>query len=365
MELTYDEAYYLFTRDLLVKSLRDYKLTLDTYQYLDGIMLLTTTSMMQSIKKAALEESTFVYDTVETIEEAADRAAEDGKEVIIAPVGNIPPIELVKRGFWPVMMRDRDYYDYKSYRAVAYGEDGEIHSMLSWVYIPLEAARKDGVETCNGLQLSFRAPDLLYKSGRPKTDMLLYRNASSNRVPLASIADGTWTTETWFTIPVTRYSAGMQRALYYTKGDSSKFCGTFYYLEPESTTFLAYRTVLRSFNKTTALQELTTKIDNKRIVKEIRRVVKEMYNNPNLREHIEGVAPRDLVYLDRYNNPIYDGESLYAVEDDLDQLLCRSAAMVGYDIVILESMVGGFQVVTEVLDTRTRKDSFRSLVYTY
>lgn len=365
MELTYDEAYYLYTKNLLVSSLNRYKLTLDTCQNLDRIILLANSSVAESIKKAALANSSFVYNTVEMIEEVADRAAEEGKEVIIAPVGNISPSELVKRGFWPVMMHDRDYYDYKTYRSIAYGEDGEIHNMLSWVYIPLEVARKEGVEMCNGLQLSFRAPDLLYKSGRPKTDMLLYRNANSNRVPLASIVDGTWTTETWFTIPVTRYSAGMQRALYYTNGDSSKFCGTFYYLEPESTTFLAYRTVLRSFNKTTALQELTTKIDNKKIVKEIRRVVKDKLLDDNLREHIEGVIPRDLMYRDINGNPIYDDNGIYAYEDDLDQLLCRTAAMVGYDIVILESMVGGFQVVTEVLDTRSRKDSFCSLVYTY
>ena len=54
---------------------------------------------------------------------------------------------------------------------------------------------------------------------------------------------------------------------------------------------------------------------------------------------------------------------LYAFEDKLDQPLCIAAREQGLDVVILTHMVGRFQVVTEVLDTRSREKSFASLVY--
>ena len=54
---------------------------------------------------------------------------------------------------------------------------------------------------------------------------------------------------------------------------------------------------------------------------------------------------------------------LYGLEDVWDQPLCVGASKAGYDIVVLENMVGKYQVVTEVLDTRSREDSFSSLLY--
>jgi hypothetical protein len=54
---------------------------------------------------------------------------------------------------------------------------------------------------------------------------------------------------------------------------------------------------------------------------------------------------------------------LYAVEDELDQQICRLAKEQDIDIIILTNMVGSHQIVTEILDTRNREDSFKSLVY--
>jgi hypothetical protein len=55
--------------------------------------------------------------------------------------------------------------------------------------------------------------------------------------------------------------------------------------------------------------------------------------------------------------------NLYGAEDFLDQLLCIAANKQGYDVVILENMIGSHQVITEVLDTRERRESFKSLIY--
>jgi hypothetical protein len=54
---------------------------------------------------------------------------------------------------------------------------------------------------------------------------------------------------------------------------------------------------------------------------------------------------------------------LYAKEDAFDQPICREASKKGIDLVIFTHMAGSFQVVTEVLDTKPREDTFRSLVY--
>lgn len=92
------------------------------------------------------------------------------------------------------------------------------------------------------------------------------------------------------------------------------------------------------------------------------------YDVTSLLQHIDGKIPRDLRVrrgtIEYYGDDDLEWD-LYAAEDYLDQPLCSMAAKAGYDIVILENMVGSFQVVTEVLDVRSRKDSFLSLIYTY
>lgn len=55
--------------------------------------------------------------------------------------------------------------------------------------------------------------------------------------------------------------------------------------------------------------------------------------------------------------------SFYAVGDGLDQILGAAGSVLGYDIIIFQKMVGCFQIITEVLDTRSREESFNSLIY--
>jgi len=49
---------------------------------------------------------------------------------------------------------------------------------------------------------------------------------------------------------------------------------------------------------------------------------------------------------DQFHNPIYD------------QPLCKAARSKGIDVVVLTHMVGAFRLVSEVLDTRERVQSF-------
>lgn len=88
-----------------------------------------------------------------------------------------------------------------------------------------------------------------------------------------------------------------------------------------------------------------------------------------LEDHISGRLPSDLMMTGAEYNSVYTSDDyklyvgkklgLYAVEDYLDQILCKIAKLHGYDVIILTHMVGSHQVVTEVLDTRN--DSFSHL----
>lgn len=138
-----------------------------------------------------------------------------------------------------------------------------------------------------------------------------------------------------------------------------------------------------AFNKTDAAEKLLELAEDVQLSS----VLEELSLDENtplkekIMEHISGKLPVDLLssvktagdFLGRLGterlsedllnskNKIYIAKELdlYAYEDDLDQPLCMAAARLGYDIIILEHMVGSHQVVTEVLDTR--EDSLKHL----
>ena len=224
--------------------------------------------------------------------------------------------------------------------------------------------------------------------------------------------------ETWHVMPVTRYAAGMKRGLFHGEDRPKEICGTFFYYEPESTTLLAYKTIHTSFNKTTAYIELGVKEtdgsglyykDTSKEEYPPTRPYMESAMGPNdtieyadyvgssvepdsedyapfniydvslLLSHAKRLLSSDLIMnIDEIRNlhqftirggelgtKYYAGEllGLYALEDALDQPLCHAASAKGIDILVFTHMIGSFQVVSEVLDTRSREDSFRSLVY--
>ena len=237
-----------------------------------------------------------------------------------------------------------------------------------WTYKTIEQYKRDAISTASSLPLMLYAPDMMYKqSKRPVTDMSLFRTPTSRTASRNELSTGQINIdgEIWNVVPVTRYAAGMSSGLYY--GDRpTTACGIFYYLEPESTTYLAHKTEMRAFNKTAATSALGHAATNE---------------NEHITRHMNGTYPRNLmltaaqvqkmepsssVSIENVSESThYAGERLgmYAEEDSLDQDLCVLADRAGYDVVILESMVGRYQVVTEVLDTRNRSDSFSSLIY--
>lgn len=165
--------------------------------------------------------------------------------------------------------------------------------------------------------------------------------------------------ETWSTIPVTRYSQGMSRSLYYQE-NNNKFCGTFYYLEKESTTFLLYQKALKTTNKLEAFLKLMEQVDDNEKSKweKNKQDVEFLLEEPWYRGEIN-----DNYIIQKGPYFIYGGRNVYAREDSLDQAICQLAKIVGYDIIILEKMPGWFQVVTEILDVRERGTSFRHLAF--
>jgi len=212
-------------------------------------------------------------------------------------------------------------------------------------------------------ELILFAPHLVYKeSRRAKTSM------SKFVIPGKSITIYNKPNENEF-IPVTRYAEGMSKGLYYKRdNDTNQYCGTFYYFEPESTTFLRVdpKRVLKAIDKVDAAQKLG--------------LPKHIYTSYRV-----AYLEQDLLISKReweatwtkpyYNSTYYKGKNIaedevfysaykqnvYAIQDGLDQDICNAARKHGYDVIILEKMVGSRQIVTEVLDTRPREESFANL----
>lgn len=133
------------------------------------------------------------------------------------------------------------------------------------------------------------------------------------------------------------------------------------YAEPESTTYLAYQTSFIAFNKTDAAEQLL-KIEEDADLEEMLRKISANRSSSShmlLKRHMNGELPVDLrftvktaeellAYDDGVDDDLFRSETkvylgkrmgLYAYEDKLDQPLCRLAAKLGYDLVVLTSTV--------------------------
>lgn len=207
-------------------------------------------------------------------------------------------------------------------------------------------------------------PHLVYKeSRRAKTSMKLFKTVHSNileNAPLKSSKNF---------IPVTRYAIGMSGGLFHKNDETSEYCGTFYYYEPESTTFLKVENVLEAFDKDDAEDKLggcgdssvefiTDRYDLLVTPTELVQYENQRYRRKD--KVPEGVQDRKF-YLPNSSSLGYDG--MYAFQDSLDQPICISAKEQGYDAIILYNMVGSRQIVKEVLDVRSRDESFRNLYF--
>ncbi len=244
----------------------------------------------------------------------------------------------------------------------------KLQDVKIWTYYTKEYALQD-ISSANSYLFIFPYPNALYSSKRPKTDMSIFQ------LPISITLDYN------DSIPVTRYSAGMSRGLYYTESSEQQYCGTFYYMEPESTTRLWYNSSLTSFSKLTAIYELMNRLGYSTEQElEIVGTIFEEY--PEAVNYVIGMYNNKLMYTPQeYSDYFLDGTdvsrlgdrrmyvggmnntNLYATEDALDQPLCELGILAGVNIIILTDMVGSHQIVTEVLDTRERKVSFSALRY--
>jgi hypothetical protein len=218
------------------------------------------------------------------------------------------------------------------------------------------------------------------ESRRAKTQMQMFRTIDSktiNNIP-----------EPQQMIPVTRYAQGMKKGLFFSALSKKTWCGTFYYQEPESRVFLQYKKKLVAKDKREAAEMLgirSTEQINENVFEKALRIALSKKETASLmftpREFIDFVKKHDIQdhTTARFNYMIngpperlmkiqidrkyYCGRLLrfYALQDFLDQPICTAAFEQGYDIVVFTHMVGSRQIVTEVLDVRSREDSFANL----
>lgn len=335
----------------------------------------------------------------EDVMKLSDECTALGKDIILDNIKSEVDVSIMMRyGLFPtnnfsVYNIDRLTMDEKSFRFWHPRRnrleiiDQKFQHSTTWYYNTIENHKQNGIQKAISFPLIHIAPHLVYKkSKRPKTDMNIFRSPVSITMDKDNIINGQINIngDIWNVIPVTRYSQGMSKGLYYNEKNETNYCGTFYYYEEESTTYLAYKTSGTYFNKTDALIKLGKEFNEDRIDR----------LQPILRMHMNGILPENLMMTpleyaqfqlqkygipkDKYTRdllnesgtlpaiPYYVGDkfNLYAAEDDIDQDLCEAAKEHNIDVIILTHMVGSHQVVTEVLDSRTRIDSFRSLIYT-
>ena len=170
----------------------------------------------------------------------------------------------------------------------------------------------------------------------------------------------------------------------------------FFYYEPESTTYLTG--TIRIFrNKYQAIKELwkEAKLEGEPedIVGEIDpEIVEELQSDKEELERYYNLRNLTLDYYDRpeyydallmtpdefmnlnivkrktYKLPQvrrYVGDRIIALdlEDKYDQPLCEIGKSLGIDLIVLTHLIGSHQIVSEVLDTRPRMESFNNLIY--
>jgi hypothetical protein len=261
--------------------------------------------------------------------------------------------------------------------------------------------------------LRWTYPHLLYsQSQRLKTDMSMFRTPFSNtgRVErqkletdfgsyeILSLESKTSITMTSgkYAVPVTRYAGSVTSGRYHGEPEQS-YCGTFYYHEPESQTYLIGKKILIAETKYEATEALFRVSNvNGSFHNHVEDLLESHMIVPMNYEWEKKKLPLDLMltpeqFISLYEKyyqetvdrlkasfrgknfsdeilqvPIYSGMilGLYAQEDNFDQPLCILGKEIGYDIIILTRMVGAKQIVIEVLDTRSREESLQNLIFT-
>lgn len=337
-----------------------------------------------------------------------------GVDAYLYPVSFVyDPIMMMRCGFFPTSENmnnnnsdtyfidfisglDFDSINFWSSNSTQFEYDCDVSDVLKslnteprWKYSTLQTYKLHAISTADSMPLLLQAHDYLFtRSKRPITDMSLFRSGVSLKINKELMRESKDIITTINindsivnTIPVTRYATGMSKGLYHNKEQPSHICGTFFYHEPESTTLLSFNTYKIYKNKYEAIQDLNplsaVRFSKARGITSKKSVAHDYFNN-RLPEDLM-MTPNEAFNAYRQDSDIWTEEmvnalpqvkhiagtylGLYAFEDRLDQPLCLAGKNHNIDVIILTHMVGRFQVVTEVLDTRSRKVSFASLVY--
>lgn len=369
----------------------DGKLLIDMYTRKDdGESNMNLYKKLMSLPE--VQENLISIETEEEIIHWMDTMNETEKGGLLFPVIGVYSVkDMMKYGFLPEIDNNKiitDYINGYTLDSIAFWNEStdvkDLKHFPVWSYKTLSEYKKIGEDMADSTGLLLFAPELLYeKSKRPITDMRTFKTPMSitiskdkvrkmrNTIFYSAAING----EKWILVPVTRYSTGMSRGLYYGK-TNKKSCGTFYYYEPESSTMLAFRKQLTTFNKYEGVKLLDTKgeyeeelekleDDNLFMMYTNKQLKKDLMYTPveyaELTKDIYNYFPEEVSKLDQ--KPHYAGELFYAYEDHLDQALCILGKRNNYDIIVMESMPGSHQIVGEVLDTRSRMKSFENLVY--
>jgi hypothetical protein len=318
-----------------------------------------------------------------------------------------------------------------------FGKDSSsINNIKKWYLATKNYVHKKAIEQGSSFGLYFNYPQLLYSkdsSFRPITNMEIFNTRLSLTIPKKDISNNyILNGKTYSVIPVTRYSSGMSKGLYYDDLSNKSYCGVFYYYEPNSSTYLLFQTSITSINKYHAIMVLIDMINRryglnilsgdyyniegvfnekeqsywisligknlfyklkygteKTIIKDMSLYsedfmltpkevqayemstgtlfTRSQFMNKNIPEGLSynqylDILP-DIKGLDNNKRYYYDFNA-YASEDNYDQPLCNIAYKLGIDVIILTKMIGSRQLVTEILDTRGKPDSFNFLLFT-
>ena len=345
----------------------------------------------------AQNKKAIAADTIESISKLRTSCHDKNEQISIYPIVNIVNAKLMfDYGFWPTHIVEdthalKMWYEGVNNREINFWTGVEnmsqsLKDTTHWTYKPLKIIVQEAIQQAKSLCLKMWAPQLLYKSMRPITDMSLFRSSTSPVICRKAINNNKIELygQIWNVIPVTRYAVGMSGSLFYGSSQE-QFLGTFYYYEPESTTLLAYQSAQIEFNKMTAIKHLSNK--STKIQKFQNFIERQPDTSRKLQQHANGIIPKDLnlspmealilkkgktaTKLEKQEakslaqDRQYAGDylNLYACEDRFDQDLCILAQKSQIDVIILRAMIGSFQTVCEILDTRSRKESFANLVY--
>lgn len=250
-----------------------------------------------------------------------------------------------------------------------------LDSWPYWVYASLEYYKRKAL-SISSMPLRLFGAQFLYASNRLRTDMSIFETANTTYWNCQKLGSN---------LPVTRYVASDKNSLFYQSSDTN-YCGTFYYFEPESSTRLTFESYCRFSNKYQAYLSLSLQLGlyiEPIAIKTFKQgIAPNLVNKFFKNDDVKAVyaSPQQLYeqYPSKFNHEsqkllatlkndevIYLGQWLgaYAKEDIFDQLICELAQEAGYDIVILEHMIGSHQLTTEILDTRSRIKSLDSLVF--